>query len=667
MSQIPSQRYRRRPRSRSSKMKKILKKIGKRLSFRIIAISLLIIFTVTSITLAALIADSVSELRNAWQSFNRVLDTISASDGTTLTLDDFNRLETSAEELSSRLLTTSQRIRAVNPILSLNADWSISADVIDVSLELANATNSMLDGLQPALNFMVQGETDEAVTARISSGERLVELIDLGYGQFLSASENLEEAELRLADIVLNTVSSELLLQVESLSDYQQQLTAINQILINSPDLLNTLLGLDTERSYLVLAQNNDELRPSGGYVSTYGWFTVRSGRIINYNYSPTTTTSPRSPDADFLEEQGIVIPDWWIRYNQPVYAAWDGSWFADFPSTADMAMSYYNAGDNPQASVDGVLAIDITGFELMLDALGEVSVEGYDTVVTTENFRELVYNIRAFGQGETPHKQFVASIYRSIFQEWSEIDQERTPELLGALIEGFRQKHIMFYFEDNELNLAIDTLGWSGRQQPAYNHDYLLIADANLGNKSNSSVDQSITYDVEILPDGVLNSRLAITVEYFDDIASLDPAIDPQYHGPLDYRSLLQVFLPVGVSVSDVENIGNYRLLGQVNHSLFVNSSVVEYDSGERYLLHYTTPSLIQTIGDLQTYRLLVQKQPGSRSQVLSVQVRLPEDAQLVFTSPEADASYNLEQPIIDFRLELNTDMWIEVAYKLP
>src|SRR3712207_7980955 len=44
---------------------------------------------------------------------------------------------------------------------------------------------------------------------------------------------------------------------------------------------------ISREQSYLVLAQNSDELRPSGGYISTYGWMRVRSGRVIAYDYSP--------------------------------------------------------------------------------------------------------------------------------------------------------------------------------------------------------------------------------------------------------------------------------------------------------------------------------------------------------------------------------------------
>ena len=183
---------------------------------------------------------------------------------------------------------------------------------------------------------------------------------------------------------------------------------------------MTNALGLDQERSYLILAENSDELRPSGGYISTYGWLTVRNGRVINYNYSPTTDKSPNPPPASMADT--FPVPDWWIRYGEPIYAAWDGSWYVDFPSTADMAMWYYNNGNNPNSPVDGVISIDINGFEKLLGGLGSVPVDGYNDVVTQDNFRELVYGIRASRRdypGPSPHKEFLAALYRSIFKKW--------------------------------------------------------------------------------------------------------------------------------------------------------------------------------------------------------------------------------------------------------
>ena len=53
------------------------------------------------------------------------------------------------------------------------------------------------------------------------------------------------------------------------------------------------------------------------------------------------------------------------------------------------------------------------------------------------------------------------------------------------------------------------------------------MVADANLGNKSNHSILQSLTYDVSLQADGTINGRATVAYDYSDRVASLDPAVE--------------------------------------------------------------------------------------------------------------------------------------------
>jgi Protein of unknown function (DUF4012) len=658
------ERPRHRRRSSRSPASKLLKRIKRRIKWGTVLIGSLIFILVISLVIAITITDAATRLNRSWQSLNRVLTGIANRSGTELTLVDFERLQSGLNELSQQIKTTQNRVNYLGLITSLNSDWQASVRALDVAQLLAEASNDLLEGMLPTVNFLVQGESETAITTRISSAARVVELLELGRGRFASAQSQLSLAEAELDAINLNNVSSDLILQIEQLRNYQQQLMNINATLLTSSQALTTIMGLDEERTYLVLAQNNDEIRPSGGYISTYGWFTIEGGRITDFDYSPTTATSPNPPNPDFLNT--FDIPQWWIQYGEPIYAAWDGSWYADFPSTAQLSMDYYNAGGNPQSPVDGVLAIDITGFELILATLGDVFVEEYAVTVNANNFRDVVYDIRAFGEGLTPHKQFVATVYQSIFEKWQVLDSEQTPDLLGAMLEGLQSRHIMVYFADTDVNDTISQLGWTGSQLPANNNDYILVADSNLGNKSNNSIDRTLTYDVLIQADGSLSSRLSVRYDYFASVAENDPAIDQEYHGELDYRNLMQIFLPLNANILDGSNLGVVTRVPLEAHTLLVTRTEIAYDSSERYQIEYEIPALIETIGDYQRYRLLIQKQLGARAQAANVQITLPENATLISSSPEADASYSLEQPILDYRLELDSDQWIEVIYQM-
>ncbi len=607
----------------------------------------------------------MNQVQSSLNSFQRVVDSLSTRSGTDLTLNDFNRLASGVDDLSRSLGTASSRLRFLRPFRSLNPSLDIALTGIDSARELSLAAGDMLNGLQPTLFFLVSGDDNSAVVTQISSGERVVELLGIGRGRFASADNHLAAAKTEIDAINLASAPSNIILTLEQLNKYYDQLSNINKVLTDAPDFLTTALGLDSQRNYLVLSENNDELRPSGGYLSTYGWLTIRNGRVTNYNYSPTTATSPSPPDASLASQ--LNIPDWWLKYSEPIYAAWDGSWYADYPSTARMAMWYYNTGDNPQSPVDGAISIDITGFEYLLDVLGDVSVPGYNVTVSSANFRDVVYDIRAYGGGEVPHKRFIAALYQEIFTEWQNVsfDATKNTELFGALVRALQEKHIMMYFNDDRLNEAVDLLGWSGAQAAPTNADYLMAVDTNLGNKSNSSVIRQITYDVDLQADGSVSGRTTVAYDYSARVAADDPGVNPDVNGPIDYNNLFQLFVPPGSTLKGTTNVSTEpTVVFNDNNAEFVSRLYIPFDSAQRFQYDYTTQPLVENLGPYKRYRLLIQKQAGTAANAVSVQVILPPGMSAVNISPNPAATYTLDRAIIEFRFDLTTDHWIEIVY---
>jgi len=647
-------------------IRKTREKISKYIKWRLVFITVFCILTIVGFGGLALATNANNQVRTSLESLNRVVSVLNSRPGTEWTLTDFNRLQSGVNELRRSLASAKWQTAFLRPVGSLNGDIEATLQQLDAAQELAAAAENMLDGLQPTLFFLVSGDDSETLVAQISSGERMVELLDIGRGSFVSASEHLITARSMIDQIEALNVSPEVLLNLRSMNGYFDQLSNINDLLLDAPELLTRALGLQAMQSYLVLGQNSDEIRPSGGYISTYGWMTVRAGRILEYDYSANTSTTPNPPPAFLADE--LYIPSWWLQYDEPIYAAFDGSWYADFPSTAALAKWFYDNGANPHAPVDGVIAIDIVGFEYIMEALGSVEVPEYEEIVTSQNFREMVYSIRAQDVGDREHKQFVAALYEQIFADWQSIDrdQETSSALLGATLRALQEKHIMLYFADERLNQAVHLLGWSGTQEPATENDYLMVADANLGNKASRSVVRQITYDVNIHEDGALSSRASIAYDYPSFLTDNDPAFDPENHGTLDYYNLMQVFVPAGSVLTDMNNFfAPPEVVVDEYWTQFISPFVIPYDNAERFQLSYDTPRLVQEEGPYRRYQLLLQRQPGRLSESVNVQVSLPVNAQIVSTSPPATTSFNLGQPILEFRIELLTDQWIEVLYR--
>lgn len=660
---VEPQEHPRRRKRRGSRLARRVQRFWSRINWLIVAVVVAGIIAAVGMSALVIVTDATNRVWSSWSSLSRVLQSVTSKPGTEWTLADFERLQTSLNDMIASLENAVQSIGFLRGFAPLHAGLAASLDALDMAHDLALASGDMLNGLQPTVFFLVGGEEDETVTAQVSSGQRIVELLRLGRGRFARADGYLDAAETKLQNLSLAGVSPDLLLTVEDLSAYLDQLRKASRILIGAPDLLTVGLGLDAPQDYLILSQNSDELRPSGGYISTFGWVSVRNARIVDFGYNATTPTSPNPPPATFADQ--VAVPEWWIQFAAPLYAAWDGSWYADFPATAQMAAWYYNGGNNPQAPVDGVIAIDLVGFEYIIEALGSVTVPGYEDSVNAENLRSVIYKIRGEGRDDRAHKRFLVDLYHTTLSNWQNIDRERSADLLGAVLRALQEKHIMLYFADAQLNQAVDLIGWSGAQAPAGRHDYLMVADANLGNKSNRSIIRQLTYDVEIRPDGTLQSRATVAYDYPAALAEKDPAVRPAHYNYIDYYNLLQVFVPPGSVLLNTDNLSREpTVVASEDHTVFVAQTHVAYNGGERFQFTYTTPVTVESVGAYRRYRLLLQKQPGMIGETVSVQVRLPAEAEVIDTSPEAAASYELDQPIVEFRATLVTDQWIDVIY---
>ncbi len=667
----PLVRQRRRRRSSPKWLRNLNKRLNPRQNIPKFLVVVVVIIVIGIVGAGVLFTTTSEQVQTSLQSLQRVVTSITAQSGNNLELNDFQRLNTSLIDVINAFKTAYDRASTFRVFLAGNPDLEAQIIQVGAGEQIARAAYAMMQGLQPTVNFLFGETSDDPLAAQISTGERIVELLSIGRPSFVQAAGYLQAAEGLLATIDTTEISPNLLIQLEELRGYHELLVSFQAILVESPDLLTSALGIGGQSSYLVLSANSDELRPSGGYVSTYGWLLVRNGRIEDYSYNATTPTSPNPPPDTMAAT--YPVPNWWIRYGQPIYAAWDGSWTPDFPTTAEMASWFYNSGSNPNAPVNGVIGIDIVAFEYLLEALEQVTIPEYAVVITPTNFRDLVYGIRAESVetgGDAEHKQFVAAVYRSIFDEWQSrvSDPEFSSQILGVLIQALQEKHLMFYFGDPNINQALDVLGWSGRQAPTVGEDYLMVVDANLGNKSNSSIRRQFIYDVELTPGGAAFSRVTVLYDYSASIAADDPAVDERYHGPLDYVNLLQLYTPAGSTISETEGrLFNPTVVADDTLTQFISQLVVEYDSSERYQFSYAVPGVVHSNGTFQEYNLLIQKQPGMRAELVIVQVTLPQGARLTQASPEPTATYSIERQILEFRFDFRTDTAISVIYQMP
>lgn len=124
------------------------------------------------------------------------------------------------------------------------------------------------------------------------------------------------------------------------------------------------------DRHYILVLQNNAEIRSSGGLPGAVSEIVTHRGRL-----SITRQTS----GADFLPTSAPVLP--LSQVEQALYGPKLGNWFVDanfvpdFPRTAELMRAHWQ--QTLGGHIDGVISVDPVALSYVLSAIGPVRVDG--------------------------------------------------------------------------------------------------------------------------------------------------------------------------------------------------------------------------------------------------------------------------------------------------
>ncbi len=310
------------------------------------------------------------------------------------------------------------------------------------------------------------------------------------------------------------------------------------------------LFGFEGKRVYLVLFQNNMELRPGGGFIGSYGLLSLDKGVVEEL-------TIHNVYDADG-QLKGHVEPPFPLRRYLPTehWYMRDSNFSADFKKSASSAAYFLNLETNK--TVDGVIAVDVSFLQSVLEALGPVYVAEYKETVTAKNVFELTqkHAEKDSFPGSMQKKDFLSALFRSIEQAAGGVKKEIAyPKLLRSLENAILQKHLLFAFSNSSLsqtfavNNMSSTLADSRKEEEATINDFLGISEANLGvNKVNYYIARKVEYSVALQEGiGVIGSA---TIHYANN-ANADDKANSKLIG--DYKNYLRIIVPLNAKLQQV------------------------------------------------------------------------------------------------------------------
>lgn len=227
------------------------------------------------------------------------------------------------------------------------------------------------------------------------------------------------------------------------------------------PALL-TAAGGEGPRTYLVLFQNNAEIRATGGNPAASSVMVVDNGRIELKEQSDSTAFYAAGQAGrsvlDLPESTTALYPDTFTQYSQ------DFTFTPDFPTTAGLFESLWARTDGSR--FDGVVSIDPVVLAHMLEVLGPVDLPSGEQI-TADNAVKLLLSdaYQRFGDaGDNGRSsdEFFAQVSSTVFSRLS-AGQWNPIAMFDQLARAAQEQRINLWFADEQAQALVTEVGLDG------------------------------------------------------------------------------------------------------------------------------------------------------------------------------------------------------------
>jgi hypothetical protein len=404
------------------------------------------------------------------------------------------------------------------------------------------------------------------------------------------------------------------------LSQVKLKLLDANEILnfaYQTSRILPSLAGYPEERQYLFLMQNPWELRPTGGFIGTYGILKIKDGEIAEFKTHDVYSLDNPATDAGYKVSPPQPIKDYLVDN----YFFRDANWSPDFPTSAYTLLKFYQEEKKiigeTAPNFDGVIAITPRLIESLLLMLGGLEVGGEQ--YSAENFTELLqYKVEVDwhqqGLQVDERKNVLGDIALSLKEKLFALSFKELQHVALLVIELLNEKEILMFFKDP---LAMDIVRsnvWTGEVR-SVNGDYLFVVDTNLASlKTDEVMQKSLAYKI-IEKDGKLLATTAMTYKNTGTFTWKHTRLNSytRFYVPKGSKLISSSGQMKKDRSKEIGKVETTEELGKTVFGVFIS---IEPGHTKTLSLTYELPDVIYQKYLAGQYSLLVQKQPGTTNQ---------------------------------------------------
>jgi len=456
------------------------------------------------------------------------------------------------------------------------------------------------------------------------------------------------KANLDLALLTINNISYKGFIKIfkNKIEDLKIKIQSVDELLksaVPMSELLPFVLGYPQKTSFLIVLQNSDELRPTGGFIGTYGILEIEHGEILRFDTHdiyhmdmPVKDKINIKPPKALKDYLGV--DKWYMR---------DANWSPDWGKSSqkiewffkkeDKLLSPKNQINNFQGDFDGIVAINPKLIIDLLKVVGPITIEGEE--YNQNNFTDLLqYKVEKgyelLGTPSWHRKEVIGKIAEEIKMRIFNFNASNLYKLVEIFNSNLEEKNILINFKEKNLDSIIRENGWDGRIKNVKS-DYLMIVDANMAAyKTDRVIDRRIEYKLNEKEDNFISN---LKIFY-------------KHNGQFDwkttrYRTYTRIYVPLGsklIKAGGFSQDGEIEVYNEFNKTVFAGFISIEPGKIANIYISYELPNNIKNSNNKKHYSLYIQKQPGTKTKELNVTFNFNKDISSYYPTGFYASQYN-------------------------
>jgi len=535
--------------------------------------------------------------------------------------------------------------------------FHVATDVLDAASSISAATGELVNPVEAHRSFnSLTADEKRAILARL----------DRSLPDIRAAQAKVTVALDRWNQIPQGQLFAPLKKAFQPVADNLPKLKRSLDEAVPLLEILIPFAGFPEPAEFLIVLQNDDEMRATGGFIGTWGILSVDGGDLKQFAFSDVyTLDNPASgvwkevPPAPLRDRLGVAA--WFFR---------DANWSPDFPTSAARLSDFYvrevYAGTGMKVKTpDGVIALNAPLFAGLLGVTGPITVDGV-TFDANNFFEKLEYEVeQAFlqkGITQDKRKDILLKLGDVMLERLTSLPASRWPDLLDLLTRSLTDKDVQMYARNPALQERFDAFGWSGRAKPT-NGDFVWVIDSNLA---------------ALKTDGIMQKRIRYTLDAKDPerpVATVTltysnngPTIGTDYRYTR-YRDYVRLYVPEGSELIEVNGamrddryrtggrvvpgaVDAYKELGKTVYGAFWS---IEPKTTQEITFRYRLPQSVRDQLVENTYHLDIPKQSGNDDMALTLDLQFGKNIKRAMPAEESDqfgnATYLLESDLAQDR----------------